>query len=244
MILFSQILFAQDRSPEQILSEANKLYTEGSYDEAIIQYQKVIGQGYVSSGLYYNLGNAFYKINNIPAAILHYEKAHKFNPGDEDIEFNLNIARLKTVDKIEPLPKPFFEKWFDSMSTVFTSTEWSVAGIAFTWLFFFGGFIYLFALKPGLRKIGFTAAAGFLVLSVFSYSMSYHVYNTEYGTPEAVIFSPSIYVKSSPDEESTDLFILHEGTKVKITDQLGEWQKIRLADGNVGWIPESSVRRI
>lgn len=244
VIFIAPLLLIADDLPREIFREGNNAYRNGDYLKAIDKYEKILNNGYNNAEIYYNLGNAYFKLKKMPEAILNYEKAMKLNPSDEDIRFNLRVANLQTVDKIEPLPMMFYEKWWQALTDWFSSAVWSALMIIFIWLGFIGLAAYLFMFSPGIKKISFFVAVISFVIAIFSFIFANTSYVHETSEESAIIFSESVYVKSSPDKESTDLFILHEGTKVKILDQVGGWTKIRLANGNVGWLKRSSIETI
>lgn len=244
MIFIAPFYLFADELPREIFSEGNNAYRNGDYLQAIEKYEKILNNGYSNAEIYYNLGNAYFKLKKIPEAILNYEKALKLNPSDEDIQFNLKIANLQTVDKIEPLPMMFYEKWWHALNNWFSSASWSALMIIFIWLGFIGLALYLFMFSSGIKKISFFVAVISFVIAIFSFIFANTSYLHETSEESAIIFSESVYVKSSPDKGSTDLFILHEGTKVELLDQVGEWTKIRLANGNVGWLQRSSIETI
>lgn len=236
------IIFANDYQSK--FEDANKLYSEEKYSTAIDIYENLIKSGVQNSDLYYNLANAYYKIGDYTYSILNYEKAKKLNPNDEEINHNLRIANLQIVDKIEPVPEFFLNEWFNQL-VLFTDTcTWSRVFIVTFWLGFisFAGFYLLNS--SFLKKMLFLAGSILIALGIFTFVVSYKSNSILKSSDSGIIFEASIYVKSSPDNESTDLFILHEGTKVILLDEIGEWSKIRIADGNTGWLPKSAYQVI
>jgi tetratricopeptide (TPR) repeat protein len=232
-------------SVEQItVVKANKAYSAGSYNVAADMYQKVIAAGYASPELFYNMGNSCFKMNDYARAILWYERARRLDPGNEDINFNLNVANTKISDKIEPLPELFYMRWFKGVVQMFSVDTWAVMGVCM----FIAGLLclvlYLASRVLVLRKIGFWAAFGLFFLSLFTLVFAWNGYSFAKSASEAIIFAPTITVKSSPDDKSTDLFVLHEGTKVTLLDNISGWYEIRIANGSVGWLPVNSLEKI
>lgn len=223
-----------------LYNEANELYKKAEYQSAIEKYELVLKSNFVSGELYYNLGNAYFKTNQIPMAILCYERAKKLMPGDEDVEFNLSIANLKIVDKIEVMPQLFFYRWFDSILNIFDSDGWAVVGISTLFLSMI--FFLLFRITENImtRKIFFYFGLIFIVSSLKAFWFANIQYKAATGENTAVIFTPTVNVKSSPVTNGTNLFVLHEGTKVQVLDKVGDWSKIKLSDGNQGWVEASS----
>ena len=239
-ILSVKLLSASDNN----YSEANELYKNGKFSDAISIYNEIIDDGNISSDIYYNLANAYFKDDKLADAILYYERAKKLNAEDEDILFNLKIANLKTVDKINEVPKLFFIEWYDNIYTSLSSNTWSWIIIITSWLMFAFLLGYFIIYSINSRKILFFAALVSFVALLFFNVFAYEQFQNENRKDEAIIFTPSAYVKSSPSKSSTDLFILHEGTKVKILDHDGDWKKIKIADGNIGWILQKSIEII
>jgi len=229
---------------EVYIQKANKAYGDGSFTEAIDLYKRVIVLGYESPDLYYNLGNSYFKLNEFASAILWYERAKRLDPGNEDIDFNLKVANNKIADQIEPLPELFYKRWFRNLINLFPADTWAGAGLFLFILALAFGSLYLLSRVLALRKIGFWLGAIILLFSFITVLFAWNSYTTVKNANEAIISTPTITIKSSPDEKSVDLFVLHEGTKVQIKDQIGAWFEIRIANGSVGWIPSSSFEKI
>jgi tetratricopeptide (TPR) repeat protein len=232
-------------SVEQVnLAKANKAYSAGSYTAAADLYQKIVDAGYVSPELYYNLGNASFKMNEYSRAILWYERAKRLDPGDEDINYNLNVANTKISDKIEPLPELFYKRWYNGLVQAFSIDTWARILV----FLFLAGLLclilYLTSRVLILRKIGFWSALVMFFLSFSALVFAWSGHSFTKSTSEAIVFAPTITVKSSPDEKSTDLFVLHEGAKVRLLDNISGWYEIRIANGSVGWLPNNSLEKI
>jgi len=227
-----------------IIDKANKAYSDEHYAEAIDLYLKVVEAGYESSELYYNLGNAYFKSNDLPSAILYYEKSIKLNPADEDSRFNLKVANSLIPDKIEEVPVMFYKRWWNNIYDLFGANTWARLSVALFIVLLIFLAIYIAGNSYYIRKTFFWLGILFFVFTIFSFSFSYQKYNTCIDTKEAIVFDPTRTVKSSPDEKSVDLFVIHEGTKLTIMEHIGEWYEIRIANGSVGWIPISSVKSI
>jgi len=244
MILFfmSSILFAESVGTK--FKDANDYYKKNKYNEAIAEYNEILDKGYESADLYYNLGNAYFKAGKIADAILFYERAKRIAPEDEDIDFNLRIANLKIVDKFNEVPKLFFIEWYENIYGMFSSDTWAVMIIVFSSLTFALLLGYFLIWNILARKLFFFGAGISLLLAIACILFALEQNKIEETRDSAIIFSPSVYIKSSPDNTSTDLFILHEGAKVKILDEVGSWKKIRIADGNVGWLQNKSIEII
>jgi tetratricopeptide (TPR) repeat protein len=229
---------------QDLITRGNDHFKKGEYEHAIASYEEVIDGGKESAELYYNLGNAYYKTINIPAAILNYERAIKLDPMDEDLRFNLKLANLKTVDKIEVIPTFFIGEIGEDLKDSVSLNTWGWFAIVSLWLSALLFFIFTNISSNTFRRLVFFTALSLLVLSMGSFGLGYQKYNAVYNDLEAIVFAPSVIVKSAPDQQQTDLFLLHEGTKVSVVEEMGEWNKIRLADGSVGWIPQETIEQI
>ena len=225
-------------------SEADSSYVRGQYQQAITQYEALLKQG-ASADLYYNLGNAYYRTENIPEAVLNYERALLLSPGDRDIRFNLQIARSKTFDKIVPESEMFFVTWYRSLVSMMSVDGWARTALVALALTIILLLVYLFSERIWLRKAGFFGGVALLVLFVGANIFAWQQKKDLLNRKGAIIFAPAVTVKSTPAANGTDLFILHEGTKVVITDgSMKEWKEIRLADGKEGWIESKHIRVI
>lgn len=232
-LLFAGSSFSQT---ENYFAKANDYYQKGHYSKAAELYEKMVKSGYESPEVLFNLGNSYFKLKKIPHSLLYYERAKLLAPNDEDINFNISIANLQIVDKIEPVPKFFLYEWADSIESSYSSSAWSLFGIILIWILFISLAVFFFFWQSIIKRISFTIAALALIASIFCFTFAVRSNIREISRNGAIIFTPAVYVKSSPDEGSTDLFLLHEGTKVKIEDNIGEWSKIKIANGSVGWL--------
>jgi tetratricopeptide (TPR) repeat protein len=197
--------------------------------------------GYRSAELDYNIGNAYFKINNIPGAILFFERAHLLKPADEDINYNLQIARTLVVDRFEEIPELFFVRWYNFLSLTLSTNLWAKLSIISFVLCLLFLSLYFYSSKYRSKVLGFWLALILIIISLASLSFSARNRSLVLNSNKAIIFVPLVNGKSSPDESGTDLFVLHEGTKVTVEDEVGEWFEIRLSDGNKGWIPSNSL---
>jgi tetratricopeptide (TPR) repeat protein len=226
------------------MEKGNTFYREGEYEKAIEEYNKLVDEGYLGTSLFYNLGNSYYRIGKIGLAILYYERTLKLSPSDEDIKHNLNFARLSTVDRIQPLPTFFLFEWWEGILGSFTENGWAYIVFIFYLLVIFLTGSYFFARSIKQQKLVlFSGVAALLVLAI-SISLLIVKINREATVKSGVILEQFVTVKSSPDQKSTDAFVIHEGLKVNLEDNLDEWVKIRLADGKVGWIENNYVEQI
>lgn len=227
-----------------LFDSANAFYAKGNYEKAITQYEAIINMDQVSAELYYNLGNAYYKTNEIGLAILNYERAKKLDPSSEDLLTNLKLANQKTEDKIDKAPELFLTTWKNSMVELFSEQTWSILCI-FTFLLSLV-FISLFILSQhsSIKKTGFFGGAFLLTAAVITFMLAGHKYELDKDSSNAVITSATATITGSPGDKGTKLFILHEGTKVSITQDAGEWVEIKIANGNIGWIKNTLLEKI
>ncbi len=234
----------QSRPIQSLFDQANQYYQKNKYQKAIDEYKAILEQGYEAADLYYNLGNAYYKVDSVAHAILYYEKAKKLAPHHQGVQHNLKLAREQVVDEIDPLPTLFIVRWWRNLVRWQSAYTWAVLSTLLMWLAGAGGGLYLFHPSSRLKKWGFFSALIALLLSFFTLVLTYQEYQYETQQNQAIIFTNSVYIKSAPDKNSTDKFVLHEGTKVTLLDQINKWVKIRLADGKTGWMPVHTLRRI
>jgi len=234
--------FTQDQ--QNLINIANNAYNEGMYDSALNVYHLIEKENLESSELFYNMGNAYFKKNNITSAILYYEKARKLAPNDEDIDYNLSIANSMIVDKIERVPELFFKKWWNYFYNIFNANTWTIISLIswFILVIFIGMFII--SKSRNTRKLAFYFGLLFLFTSVATFGLASQKYYYGKEQREAIIFTPTITVKSSPTTNAVDLFVVHEGTKIYILDEVQEWVKIRIPDGSIGWLPVNSLKKI
>jgi tetratricopeptide (TPR) repeat protein len=224
--------------------EADSAYVRGEYQKAIDSYEALLKKG-VSAELYYNLGNAYYRTENITRAVLNYERALLLSPSDPDIRFNLQMARSKTIDKIVPEQEMFFVTWYRSLVNMASVDGWAMIALVCLGLAIVLSLIYLFSNLIWLRKVGFFGAFLMIIIFVCSNIFAHQQKNQLVYRSGAIITESAVTVKSTPAKNGVDLFILHEGTKVTIIDaSMKEWKEIRLADGKEGWIETRQMEAI
>jgi hypothetical protein len=226
------------------LSAANQLYSKAKYPDAIRKYQYIIGQGYEASELYYNLGNAYYKSGKSTYAILNYERAKKLAPNDDDIRYNLDLARTQIIDNIVTLPEGGFLRWIKQLISSKSINFWGILslGAFFTFLFLFG--LFLLSRTFHIKRLAFWFSIAAISISAITFTFGSTMKSKLVNHKSAVITDRSVRVKASPSETGTELFIVHEGVTVQVIDELGEWINVSLPDGNKGWVKESVMVRI
>ncbi len=236
--------FLPGAEPAQLFERGNQLYQQGKYAESAAAYEQIVADGYVSADVFFNLGNAYYKTGAIAKAILHYERARKFIPNDEDLQHNLALANLMITDRIEPVPRLFIWDWW----------EWLLSAVSLngaTWITYavyvmLVGFIMaiILSISYDVRRLSAVLAGMSVLLTIVSATILAGKINEVQRTDTAIIMTNVVNVKNSPDPKSTDAFVLHSGVKVNLTDKVNDWYKIRLADGKVGWIEEKTFEVI
>lgn len=224
--------------------QANKLYQNDEYTTAILLYEELLNADQHSAQIYYNLGNAYFKNNNLGKAILNYNRALLLDPSDEDIQHNLMIANARTIDKIEPTPQFFIKTWLVDFGGIFSSDTWAILSLVFLGTTLFGVTLWLISTTLPIRKLGFYCALISVVITITSVIYSQSAYNKQTSQSQAIIMNSGAPVKSSPSASGKDLFLLHEGTKVEILNTMDHWDEIVLEDGNKGWIQQSALERI
>jgi tetratricopeptide (TPR) repeat protein len=231
-------------SSDSVFSNANKLYQDGRYEDAILAYESVINSGYESATLYYNLGNSYFRSNKLGNARLYYEKALKLNPDDEDAQANIQYLEGLLSDRFEEVPIIFYKKWINSIYISLSSNQWAYISMILFVISILSVSVYLLLRNTLLRKTGFYSGLLFLLLSILSLTASWKQYQQIKKPDSAVVIDLSVNVKSAPRETGTGLFVLHEGAKVWLEDKTSGWQEIRLSDGRKGWLPVESIQSI
>jgi len=242
LLLVAGRVFADEAALQ--FEQANQLYRGGEYQKAVSMYEQIISNGYGNAEVYFNLGNSYFKLKNIPSAILNYERAKRIAPHDEDISYNLRLANIRIVDKIDPLPTLFLIEWWRAFLNLNSADVWALISIVALWCLMLSAAAFLlvrsFLIRRLMTVIGFLA----FIIGIISFVGVVQRNQIELSDREAIVFSQSISVKSAPDAQSVDLFVIHEGVKTEILDIVGNWRKIRLADGKIGWISSESLQII
>ncbi len=231
--------------PEHVTKAmADSAYVRQQYQQAIADYEALLKKG-VSADIYYNLGNAYYRTENITRAVINYERALLLSPGDRDIRFNLQLARSKTIDKITPESEMFFVTWYRSLVNIMSVDGWATMSLVSLALAIMLALCYLFTARVWMQKTGFFGAFAMIVIFGLSNLFAWQQKDQLVNRTGAIVISPAAAVKSTPANGGTDLFIIHEGTKVEITDSsMREWKEVRIADGKEGWIKTSMIEMI
>jgi len=234
-IFSSAVIFAQ-RSEDELWSSANEKYAAGDFSAALADYKEIESLGYTSDALFYNIGNSYFKTNDIARSVLYYERALRLNPAGKDIKYNLALAKEFTLDKIEEVPEFILTTWVRDINYTFSSDVWTYISVGF---FIFAAILLLlfrYGPTPSTRKLSFFLSM-FLILFGLMFSLfAWNQRNAYHKEDAAIVMLPVSSVRNSPDGSGSPLFILHEGTKVVLIESLGNWKRIELADGRQGWI--------
>lgn len=244
VIIISILSFTAIRAQQELVIKGDSAYNLKAYSEAAGYYEEVLDQGYESAELYYNLGNAYFNLNKLPEAILNYERAKVLDPQDDDIAFNLSIANSMIPDKIEEVPDIFYVRWWKLLRDGINLHTWTLTNLVLFALIVLSAGIFFLSRNLLMRKFAFWIGAILVVLGIFIFSLTYTKYQMQSKHTEAIVFDPTITVKSSPNQLGKDLFVIHEGTKVYIIEEINSWCNIRIANGSEGWLPAGSIRRI
>ncbi len=231
--------FTQDSN--QLFSEANTLYKNGEYLKAIKIYEEIETTGDVSSELYYNLGNCYYKVNKVGPSIFNYEKALQLDPLNEDAQNNLIFAKRLSLDRIEELPKSVFQKFNESYLSKLSYNQWAILSVVLSFLASCLFLLYYFSHSPSLKRLFFTSSIISILILITALSITIVQYGKSSKTIEAIVYATEVSVKNEPTNNAEEAFIIHEGTKVFVLDEVDDWKKIKLVDGKIGWLKSQEI---
>lgn len=245
---FATGLIAQEteapKSQAAIWKSAEEAYSVGDFDGAIRDYQSLENSGAVSSSLFYNLANAYYRKGSVGKAILYYERALKLDPADKDVRNNLEMARLQTLDKIDSVPQFILVEWVRNLRNKLSSNAWAIVSLILLAISVALLLLCKFGRSISSRRLYFVIAMIFLLFTIFSFLFSLSLARQATGNDTAVVVENIGSVKSSPAAGGNSIFVLHEGTKVKILERVEQWSKIEIQDGRQGWIKTSDIEVI
>lgn len=227
-----------------LFQQGNQQYQAGQYAEAAAAYEKILALGKENWQVYYNLGNAYFKLRQHGKAILNYERALQRNRQNEDVRFNLDLVNLAITDHIPEPPRALVVVWIDAALNFFSLEQAALFGLIFWILMFLGLMATLVAGKRSWQRLGRrvawgAGAAGLLFALIFA-TLLYRQRTERYG----IVLQKRVIVHSAPDAEATEAFILHEGAKFQLQEESGQWARVRLADGKVGWLRREAVEAI
>jgi len=234
LLLIPSLVFCQDL--HSLFNKANTFYQKKDFEKSLRLYDSIQKLGYNSADLYFNMGNAHYKLQQYPEAILNYERARRSAGNDDDIVFNIALTNLNITDKIEPINELWIFDMWNQLVNSRDSASWGIIMIIILWSCLILITIFNFTASIIFRRItSILFLIGFLSF-IFTGIVTYKRYQFENSNNFAVVFTPTVYIKSAPDAQSTDIFILHQGVKVEIVEKVGEWYQVKLADGKKGWL--------
>ena len=244
LLLFFVPMILMANGTKALFQKANEKYEQQHYDSCIILLDSIVNMGFESTDLYYNLGNAWFKNGEIAKAILFYEKAKKLDPNNADVNYNLALANTKIADKIEAVPVFFLTKWWNSSLRYFNEQQWTTINIISYSILLFFAIVFFISRTKSRKQSAFFLGIAFLIVSIitgiygFQSSKLKHQHNT------AIVFTPTVNVKSSPNENANTIFVIHQGIKIELMDKLKNWHRIKLANGSIGWISENDFEKI
>jgi len=244
LFIFLMLPAASAQTPEVRFSEANDLYTSGDFSGAAALYRKLYEEGLRSDNLFYNAGNAYFKSGDVASAILFFERARLISPADEDINYNLQIARSRVSDRFEEIPPLFFVRWFDFLSLLTTTNRWAIIAIALFIVSLAAGILFLTKSRARGRVMTFWLSVAALILTLISVSLALRNNSLVNRNSKAVVMCSILTGKSAPGEGGSELFVIHSGTTVTVEESLGDYSEIRLPDGTKGWVKADCIEKI
>ncbi|MDL2296450.1 tetratricopeptide repeat protein [Bacteroidales bacterium OttesenSCG-928-E04] len=245
LLASAQELSASDSlSNEQYFLQAAELYQQENYPQALTHYMDIVNGGNQGAILFYNIGNCYYKMNDKAQALLWYERALRLDPSNEDIKHNISFVNQTLIDKIETMPEFFIAKWWDNLSKSMTSNNWAIGSIAAACLFFLFLLLIFITRRRWIRSTSLLFSGIFCALFILTLLFARKEEMRYINNPEAIIMQSVAIAKSTPTPSGSDLFVIHEGLKVSITDKIGDWYEIKLPNGEKGWLEEESLEEI
>lgn len=239
LLILTSFGFAQN---EQLFEKANTLYNSEKYNDAILVYDQILSTQQHSADLYFNKGNAYYKLNQIAESVYNYEKALQLDPSNEDVLTNLAFANNMKIDKIDSIPTTGFSKLFSAFVNLVSFDTWAVLAVIFVLLFVGCFILYSTSKYTSKKRLYFVTALSGLLLAILSVSFAYKQELNVKTTKYAIVFAKESKVKSEPKLNSDEAFVLHEGTKVRVLETFDGWVKIKLQNGSVGWIINEDIK--
>lgn len=242
ILFFSTAVTFGQTDAKALFDKASQSYADGDYQSAIQDYKNILNQGKISAEVYYNLGNAFYKLDSLAPSIYYYNKALQLAPNDLDIQNNLQFANDQTVDLIEVDPKTGWSRFTDQISKTFTYNGWAVFAVICSFLMLIFGVWYYFARSPLKKRLFFTLGVLSILLAVGSVLLAYNQYNAQQDKTLAIVFAKAIDVHAEPNHNSDTIFELHEGTRLRVIDQFNGYYRIKLDNNKRGWLKEEAIK--
>ena len=242
-ILFGLLLgLLGNAQNEALFNQATEAYNSGEYEKAIEAYDSILQNNEHSAALYYNLGNAYYKLNKIPESIYYYEKSLLLNPDDQEVKTNLAYAQNMTLDAIDTLPQTGFSRLYKGITSKLTFDQWAYASVLCMILFVLLYIAFYYNQYSTKKRFAFIGSIIALFLCIVSIVFASIEINSFHADNPAIIFADEVAISSEPNETSDEVFVLHSGTKVNVLESLNNYVRIRLSDGKTGWIPEKDLK--
>lgn len=242
LVLLYGVGLSAQTSLHAIFEQSNEQYRLEKYQEALQGYQRIIDSGYVSSELYYNIANAYYKLKSVANSIYYYKKALAVDPDNQDAQHNLSFVRSTILDDIKPLPKTFVQSLKTAFFTAYKTDTWTIIMLALLFLSSVLFVFFYFGQREWQRRLFFGLFFLFALSFIGVATLTFLQYQSVKNKKEAVIFAEKIAIQEAPYEKSETIFTLHEGTEVEVLDKVASWYKIRIADGNVGWVDKEAIK--
>ncbi|MEM9823866.1 MAG: tetratricopeptide repeat protein [Bacteroidota bacterium] len=242
-LLFCLLLLGAEEQDQQF-KKANDAYAAKQYTEAIQAYEAILQEGWYSVELYYNLGNSYYKTQQIGRAILNYERGLYLAPSDEDLRHNLLLVENELVDDFSLIPTFFLSRWWDQAVRMASTSTWAFSGLLLLWLGIGGLVLWILGQDRTQKKRGFFIGIALLLLSVLPFALAIGKASLDQDSRIAILLEKEFALRSAPDQESSEILLLHEGLKLSILDEIGAWYKVRLSNGEEGWLPKTAIERV
>ena len=243
LVFFILLVVSSTSAQNEVLfNRATESYNSGDYEKAIEYYQKIIENGKHSAELYFNIANTYYKQNEIGPSVYYYEKALLLKPNDPEIINNLGYAQNTRLDAIENIPKSAMKRLYNVIVGKLSFDQWAYFAIAMILLFVFSYLAYYILYVALQKRISFIISMSALFLCVVSVTFAYLQYNNYKSNNPAIIYEREVVITSEPNKSSERIFTLHEGTKVNVEEELNDWIKIKIADGQTGWLPKETLK--
>jgi len=239
LLLFCGLLSAQNKT---LFKQANSLYNDGKYAEAIDKYEAILKSDKHSAELYFNIANAHYKLNHIAPSIYYYEKALVLKPNDKDIKNNLAFANNMKIDAIETIPQTSISKTYNKIINLFSIDGWAIAAVSFVILFVLLYLLYYFEFQTNKKRLYFSTSIVSMLLVFVALGFTFASFSNAKNNKPAIVFAQETQVRTDPKIKSDEAFTLHEGTKVQVLDSFNQWKKIKIADGKTGWIKNEDIK--
>tara|TARA_B100001093_G_C26703244_1_gene960035 strand:- start:342 stop:1112 length:771 start_codon:yes stop_codon:yes gene_type:complete len=243
-VFFFNVFIVLGENQGATFKNANSAYNAGQFEKAVMLYKEILESGLHSAELYFNLANSYYRLNQVGESIFYFEKAKQLKPLDADINVNRAFAQNMAIDAVEVLPKSQITQLTKKTIDLFTQDGWGYFIVLVTWLLTLFWGLYLWNKVPFFKRTFFTSTIVLVLILIGSLSTAIIKSSNTADTTYGIFFNEKIEVWAEPNSRAEVLFLLHEGTKVQMLDQLQEWQKIRIANGSEGWVKDGKLRSL